>query len=125
MGRVRQMINIHGRNAWALFDSGARNTYIVPEIAEQLVTTTLPRPTYTKLGGETKASSQAAVLVGEVDGKPFHTEAMVIDCIGNDEDGKAVEILFGALAMQQWGIRLILEQEKLDLSHYPTEFTEF
>lgn len=50
---------------------------------------------------------------------------MVIDRIGDDEEGKAVEILFGALAMQQWGIRLIPEQEKLDLSHYPTEFTEF
>lgn len=70
-------------------------------------------------------SSQAAVLVGEIDGKPFHTEAMVIDRIGNDEEEKAIEVLFGALAMQQWGIRLIPEQEKLDLSHYPTEFTEF
>lgn len=125
MGRIRQMINVHGRNTWTLFDSGARNTYIVPDVAAQLVTTSLPRPTYTKLGGETKASLQAAVLVGEVDGKPFHTEAMVVDRIGNDEEGKAIEILFGALAMQQWGIRLIPEQEKLDLSHYPTEFTEF
>jgi len=42
-----------------------------------------------------------------------------------DEDGKTIEILFGALAMQQWGIRLIPEQEKLDLSHYPEKFVEF
>ena len=116
---------MQGRSAWTLFDSGARNTYIVPEIAAELSTTNLPRPTYTKLGGETKVSSQAAVLIGEVDGKPFHTEAMVIDRIGDDEEGKAIEVLFGALAMQQWGIRLIPEEEKLDLSHYPTEFTEF
>jgi len=27
--------------------------------------------------------------------------------------------------MQQWGIRLIPEQEKLDMSHYPEEFVEF
>ena len=125
MGRIRQMVNIQGRNAWTLFDSGARNTYIIPDVAAQLATTRLPRPTSTKLGGETKVSSQAAVLVGEVEGKPFHTEAMVIDRIGDDEEGKAIEVLFGALAMQQWGIRLIPEQEKLDLSHYPTEFTEF
>lgn len=125
MGRIRQMVNVHGRNVWTLFDSGARNTYIIPDVAKQLATTDLPRPTYTKLGGEMKISSQAAVLVGEVDGKPFHTEAMVIDRIGNDEEGKAIEVLFGTLAMQQWGIRLIPEQEKLDLSHYPTEFTEF
>jgi len=58
---------------------------------------------------------------------------MVVDEIGNDETGKPIEILFGALAMQQWGIRLIPEpvlseverQEKLDLSHYPEEFVEF
>jgi hypothetical protein len=29
------------------------------------------------------------------------------------------------LGMQQWGIRLIPGQEKLDMSHYPEEFVEF
>jgi hypothetical protein len=125
MGRIRQMIKVDGRDVWTLFDSGARNTYIIPEVAAQLVTTTLPRPTYTKLGGETKVSTQAAVLVGEIEGKPFHTEAMVVDNIGNDEEERPIEVLFGALAMQQWGIRLIPEEERLDLSHYPAEFTEF
>ena len=125
MGRIRQMISVQGRSVWTLFDSGARNTYIIPAVAAQLATTFLPHPTYTRLGGETRVSSQAAVLVGEIEGKPFHTEAMVIDRIGDDEEEQAIEILFGALAMQQWGIRLIPEQEKLDLSHYPTEFTEF
>lgn len=125
MGRIRQMVNVQGRNVWTLFDSGARNTYITREVAAQLAITSLPHPTYTKLGGETKVSSEAAVLVGEIDGKPFHTEAMVIDRIGDDEEEKAIEVLFGSLAMQQWGIRLIPEIEKLDLSHYPTEFTEF
>jgi len=42
-----------------------------------------------------------------------------------DENGNPIEILFGALAMQQWGIWLIPEQEKLDMSHYPEEFVEF
>jgi hypothetical protein len=125
MGRIRQMIRVDGRDAWTLFDSGARNTYIVPEVAALLATTKLPRPTPTRLGGETKISSVAAVLVGEIEGKGFHTEAMVLDRIGTDEDGNAIEILFGALAMQQWGIRLVPETESLDLSHYPAEFLEF
>lgn len=125
MGRISQLIDVDGKKCWTLFDSGARNTYIIPVVAEKLSTVKLSRPTYTKLGGETKASSQAAVLVGEIEGKPFHTEAMVIDRIGADERGRPIEILFGALAMQQWGIHLILEEEKLDLSHYPTEFLEF
>jgi hypothetical protein len=50
---------------------------------------------------------------------------MVIDRIGTDGDGRPIEILFGALAMQQWGIRLVPETESLDLSHYPSEFVEF
>jgi hypothetical protein len=125
MGRICQMIRVDGRDAWTLFDSGARNTYVVPEVAALLVTTKLPLPTHTKLGGETKISAVAAVLVGEIEGKAFHTEAMVIDRIGTDDDGNPIEILFGALAMQQWGIRLIPEKEALDLSHYPSEFLEF
>jgi len=125
MGRVRQMIRVDGRDAWTLFDSGARNTYVVPEVAALLTTSKLPQPTHTRLGRETKTSTLAAVLVGEIEGKAFHTEAMVIDRIGADEDGKPIEILFGALAMQQWGIRLVPETERLDLSHYPSEFLEF
>jgi hypothetical protein len=51
--------------------------------------------------------------------------AMVVKEIGRDEDGKPIEILFGALAMQQWGIRLVPAEERLDLTHYPREFVEF
>ncbi len=125
MGRIRKMIDVQGRDSWTLFDSGARNTYVVPDVAARLLTTNLPRPMQTKLGGETKTSSRATVLVGEIAGKAFHTEAIVIDNIGVDDTGKPIEILFGALAMQQWGIRLVPESEELDLSHYPSVFVEF
>ena len=125
MGRIRQMIRVDGRDAWTLFDLGARNTYITPDVAKVLTTSKLPQPTYTRLGGETRKSTLAAVLIGEVEGKAIHTEAMVIDDIGRDEEGKRIEILFGALAMQQWGIRLVPEKEALDMTHYPFEFVEF
>jgi len=125
MGRIRQMIRVDGRDAWTRFDSGARNTYITPAVASLLETTKLPQPTYTRLGGETKESTTAAVLVGQIENKTFHTEAMIIDRIGPDEDGQQIEILFGALAMHQWGIRLVPETESLDLSHFPSEFLEF
>jgi len=125
MGRIRRMIRVRGRDTWTLFDSGARNTYIIPDVAARLSITALPHPTSAKLGGETKSSSQAAVLLGDLDGKPFHTEAMVIDRIGTDEDGRIIEVLFGALAMQQWGIRLIPAEEKLDMSHFADEFVEY
>jgi hypothetical protein len=53
------------------------------------------------------------------------TNALVVEKIGMDEDNRAIEVLFGALAMQQWGIRPVPDEEKLDLSHYPEEFVEF
>ena|SRR5690242_14815733 len=125
MGRIRQMINVHGRESWTLFDSGARNTYVVPAVASLLTTSQMPQPFRTALGGSVQETTKTALLEGEVEGLPISTHAMVIDHIGKDDDGKPIEVLFGALAMQQWGIRLIPEHKKLDMSHYPTEFVEY
>ena len=72
-----------------------------------------------------KETSRTALLQAEVEGHLVSTHALVVDEIGADEDGRPIEILFGALAMQQWGIRPIPDEEKLDLSHYPEEFVEF
>lgn len=125
MGRIRQMVNINGRECWTLFDTGARNTYVVPEVASLLTTSKLRKPFRSAIGGEVKETTETALLEAEVEGRRISTHAMVIDEIGEDEDGRPIEILFGALAMQQWGIRLIPEQEKIDLTHYPEEFVEF
>jgi len=119
------MIAVDGRKCWMLFDSGARNTYVIPSVAEVLKTSATPRPIRTALGGTVKEANQAALLEGEIQNYPFSTHALVVDEIGNDEDGNPIEVLSGALAMQQWGIRLNPAEGKLDLSHYPKEFVEF
>lgn len=119
------MIKVDGRDCWTLFDTGARNSYVVPTVATVLTTSQISHPIRTALGGEVKESNTRAILEAEIEGRFISTHAMVIDRIGNDEDGKAIEVLFGALAMQQWGIRPIPDEEKLDLSHYPEEFVEF
>jgi hypothetical protein len=77
------------------------------------------------LGGSVKKAKQTALLAGKVEGYRSPTHAMVIDNIDHDEDGKAIEVLFGALAMQQWGIRPVPDKEALDLSHYSKEFLDF
>jgi hypothetical protein len=125
MGRIREYIRVNGKKFWTLFDSGARNTYIVPAVAALLTTTKLPRAFRSSLGGGVKKATKAAILTAEVQGHKLFTNAMVIDDIGNDEDAKPIQVLFGALAMQQWGIRLVPEEERLDLTHYPKEFVEF
>lgn len=125
MGRIREYIEVDGKKCWTLFDSGARNTYVVPEVAALLTTTKLAEPFRSALGGRVQKTSQGAWLNAKVQGHNLFTNAMVIDEIGEDEDGKPIEVLFGALAMQQWGIRLVPAEERLDLTHYPKEFVEF
>jgi hypothetical protein len=125
MGRVREYIVVKRRKCWTIFDTGARNTYVVPDVAALLATSQLPKPFRSALGGKVRKASQAAVLDAEVLGYRISTHALVIDDIGKDEDGKPIEVLFGALAMQQWGIRPVPDEERLDLSHYAKEFLEF
>jgi hypothetical protein len=125
MGRVREYIKVDGKKCWTLFDTGARNTYVVPAVASRLMTYKLPKEFKSSLGGGVKKTRTGAALNAEIQGCKISTMAMVIDDIGEDEDGKPIEILFGALAMQNWGIRPIPDKEKLDLSHYPKEFVEY
>ena len=90
-----------------------------------LKVTPLPQILRTSLGGGVKEATSATVLQAEIEGRPISTHALVLESIGDDEDGRPIEILFGALAMQQWGIRPIPDEERLDLTHYPKEFVEF
>lgn len=125
MGRIRHTIQVGGRDCWTLFDSGSRNTYLIPNVASLLTTKKLEKPFRSSLGGKVRVVRDAAILEAKVEGRSIVTQAVVIDNIGKDEEGKPIEILFGALAMQQWGIRLIPESEQLDLTHFPEEFVEF
>lgn len=125
MGRVREYIKVNGKKFWTLFDTGANNTYIVPSVAARLVTSKLPKTFWSALGGGIKKAHQAALLNADVQGCKISTMAMVIDEIGEDEDGKPIDILFGALAMRNWRIRPIPDEEKLDVSRYPKVFVEF
>jgi Aspartyl protease len=125
MGRIRTETKINGKAYWTLFDSGARNTYMVRQAASGLDLKNLPAPQVTNLGGKAHQVQQVCVLLGEIEDHSVQTLARVIDEIGEDDDGRPIEILFGALSMQEWGIRLDLQAEKLDWSRYTNVFVEF
>lgn len=125
MGRIRQMIKVDGREFWTMFDTGVRNTYVVPAVAQLLTTSKPTHSIRSALGGDVKQIDTTAILEAGIEGRPISTHALVVDQIGKDEDGKAIDILFGALAMRQWSIRPVPELEALDMSHYPDEFVEF
>lgn len=125
MGRVRANVVVDGNGFWALFDTGARNTYVIEEVASRLPTSLLPRMEGVALGGRTHQVQKLCILSCLVEGQPVTVLARVLPEIGTDEDGRRIEVLIGALAMQEWGIVPIPQEERLDLTHYPTVFTEF
>lgn len=116
MGRIRQEVQVDGRGFWALFDTGAIHTYVVDEVASLLPTFTLDRPR------QVEKECRLACLI---EGRPISTLAQVLPEIGTDEEGKRIEVLVGALTMQQWRIRPVPEEERLDMTHYPEVWVEF
>lgn len=125
MGRVRTNIIVDGHTCWTLFDTGARNTYITADIANSLPQKKLTRTERVGIGGRMHHYDQICIMTALVEGKPVWTDACLLDEIGNDEEGKRIGVLFGALAMQRWGIRPLPDEERIDMSHYPKEFVEF
>ena len=82
MERIRQTIKVDGQQCWTLFDTGARNTYVIPSVAQALKTSTMPRAFRTALGGEVRETNTSAILEAEIEGHPISTHALVINEIG-------------------------------------------
>lgn len=125
MGRVRTNIKVNNKDCWTLFERGSRNTYVVEGISTHLPKYQLPQSRSVALGGKVYSINTGCVLMANIQGLPIETDAYILNEIGLDEDGKNIEVLFGALAMQKWGICPIIDEERLDMSHYPKEFLEF
>ena len=125
MGRIFEMVKVDGRQFWTLFDTGAKHTYVVPEVARLMTRRKMARVFRSAIGGKNQKSDTDVLLEAKVQGKLIETRALVVDNIGDDEEGKPIEILLGALSMQEWAIRPIPDEERLDMSRYTRNFVEF
>lgn len=125
MGRVRVGMKVNAGECWTLFDTGARNSYILAVRVGSMPRWKLRAPEPVALGGRRHMVREECMLVGEVDGHSVRVRARIVDEIGKDEESRPVEVLFGSLAMQEWGIKVDTKNECLDFTHYPTEFIEF
>ncbi len=125
MGRVKADIEINGQKFWALFDTGARNTYVTERVAKLLTSFELDKPEPVALGGERHNIKNYCILNCLIKELPIRVMARILKKIGVDEDGKELEVIIGALAMQEWGIRPVPDEERVDMTHYPKEFVEF
>jgi hypothetical protein len=125
LGRIRRNIRVGDRELWTLFDSGARHSYITRQAASGLDMQPLQTPRTTMLGGGRHEVTDACLIQAQVEGHPLEFQASVLDEIGADEEGQPIDVLFGAIAMQLWGIRLDPQNEALDFSHFTRDFVEF
>ena len=125
MGRIRRNIKVNGKQYWTLFDSGSRNTYVTHAVTEGLPVFKFKINEPVKLGGQVHNVTEYCRMEAFIDEYPVRVQARVLDNIGSDEEGKQIEILFGALAMQEWGIKLDVPHETLDMTHFSKEFIEF
>jgi len=69
MGRIRQVIMVNGRECWTLFDTGARNTYVVHSVSSLLITSKTQKPFRSAIGGQVKETTETALLEAEIDGE--------------------------------------------------------
>ncbi len=125
MGRVYADIRENGQSFWTLFDTGSKNTYITSAAAANIPHRVIPEPRRVGLGGRVRTTNKICDFTAYIQGKSVDIQAFVTDELGTDETGRPIDVLFGALAMQQWHIRVIPDEERLDLSHYPEEFIEY
>jgi len=125
MGRITHEIEVGGRRFWAMFDTGSKNTYVLPAVADATGSRTPVRPRGVALGGRAHSLTEGCYLQAMIDGHSVDGDAHLIDALGHDDDGRPIDVLVGALLMQKWCIRLVPDEERLDFTHYPRVFQEF
>jgi hypothetical protein len=103
--RITKEIEIEGKRAFALFDTGALHTYIREEFLIGVPKRIIPVPYKVGLGGKEIEIRESCVAIGKIEGLVFDTEAIPIDELGK-VDGHRLDVIIGALTMEKWEIKL-------------------
>jgi|BEDMetMinimDraft_2_1075160.scaffolds.fasta_scaffold05289_4 Retroviral aspartyl protease. len=117
MGVVMKELHIKGDKGEmrlsVLFDSGASRSFIRSNVAMELSTPRkLPIPReFMAADGDKVACNFFCDLIVEIEGKEIGIEAFLVDKL-------PVPLIFGALDMEAYRIKLDLANKKLDLSEF-------
>ena len=125
MGRVYGTVVLGNKSLHTLFDTGAVHNYIARKAAEGLPVIRLPEPIIVGIGGEGRTINEACFIYGELQGNRLFYWALIVEELGQDEQNKEIDMLFGAIEMQRWNIKIDPKGEKLDLSRFRREFIEY
>lgn len=117
MGIVRETLVVKGdkgeKRVSVLFDSGASRSLIRSDVARELSTPKklLIQRKFTAANGEEIICNYICDLIVEIEGKRIGIEAFLVDDL-------PVPLVFGALEMEAYMIKLDLAKRKLDLSEF-------
>lgn len=125
MGRTYDTIISDNRSLHALFDTGAVHNYVTKKAARGLSISRLPEPFTVGIGGERKSIQEACFVYGELQGRRLFCWGLVVEELGLDEQNEEIDMLFGAIEMQRWNIKINPGEERLDLSGFREEFIEY
>ncbi|MBI2891858.1 MAG: hypothetical protein HYY13_13880 [Nitrospirae bacterium] len=107
MARPIVKAKLGGRPVNAILDTGAWRSFALRELVARKPKVRLPELTI-RLGGKKYRLSEGRVVEGEVRdsrGRSYRYATIVlpVDDLGH-ENGTKIEILFGALLLQEWGM---------------------
>jgi len=118
-------IEIEGKRAIALFDTGSMHTYVREHLLIGIPSWTILKPYRVAIGGKSIEVQKIYHVNGRIEGLDFDTEVLPIDEIGKI-NGQNIDVIIGALTMEKWEILVNPKDGTLDLSGLKRrEFTEF
>lgn len=123
MARIVREIEVNGQKLKALFDSGSLRSYIREVFSPGITHRVLPLRV--GLGGRERILEERCDVIAKLERLEFAFNAYVVDDVGETEH-RPVDVLIGALCMEEWYMKLDPRTGELDLSGLRRrEFTEF
>ena len=125
MPRIIKAIEIEGKPANALFDTGPVNTYVLASFVAGAPRQKMVKPAHVGLRGRTIDIDELCLIQGKIEGLDFLADAVPVTEL-RKIDGQNLDVIIGALTMERWEIKLDPRSGSLDLEGLRRrEFTEF
>ena len=125
MSRVIKTIEVEGKPAVALFDSGAFHSYVLRKYLKGVPKRPVAKPYEVSLGGETFTVRERAMINGKIEGLDFDATVIPRDSLGK-ANGYTLDAIIGAGTMEHWEISVHPADGSLGLEGLKRrEFTEY
>ena len=125
MSRVIRKIEIEGKEAVALFDTGAFHTYVLRTHLQDVASRPVAQPYDVSLGGQMFTVRERALVNGKIEGLDFDTTVVPVTSLGK-ADGQELDAIIGAITMEHWEITVNPRDGSLGLDGLRRrEFTDY